>query len=222
MSAEGGEETSPTTKLVRAFVAAAEAAFTSHAADGNSRRMLEATFAATAGDFVASKTPGSRLPACDHLDEALSSGGESGSLNDLAAAFRAVEPFVAWRRRPDPHGTSMGAYEDGHANAIVVGPGGIWDRPDIFLGATLMAPHVRYPDHDHAPEEVYLVLAPGQFLQGRGTWFGVGTGGSFYNPPGIKHSMRSMDEPFLTFWALRSAAATAPVGGTAGDRSLEG
>lgn len=207
-------------KSVRTFVDAAQAAFTAHAADEPSRRMLAATFAAASGAPAAEVRLGARLPGCSCLEEALTLEVGSDPLGDLVAAFRAVEPFVTWRRRPDPEGTSRGAYEAGHANAIVVGPGGVWDRPDIYLGATLMAPNIRYPDHDHAPEEVYLVLAPGEFLQGGGDWFPVGTGGSFYNPPGIRHSMRSLDRPFLTFWALTSIPSANPVDDMVDDRSL--
>lgn len=70
------------------------------------------------------------------------------------------------------------------------------------MGATLIAPNVRYPDHDHAPEETYLVLADGDFMQGDSGWFTPGVGRSFYNPPGIKHAMRSGEKPLFAFWAL--------------------
>jgi hypothetical protein len=69
-----------------------------------------------------------------------------------------------------------------------------------------MAPKVRYPDHQHEPEEVYLVLSEGDFRQGEGAWFSPGIGGSFYNPPKIKHAMRSVARPLFAFWALRGGA----------------
>jgi hypothetical protein len=87
---------------------------------------------------------------------------------------------------------------------MIIGPGGLEERSDIWLGVTLMAPHVRYPDHNHTPEEVYLVMSPGAFRQGEGEWFSPGIGGSFYNVPKIKHAMRSTDTPLLAFWALRN------------------
>jgi Dimethlysulfonioproprionate lyase len=34
-------------------------------------------------------------------------------------------------------------------------------RDDVTLGISLMAPHVRYPDHQHPPEEIYVSLASG-------------------------------------------------------------
>ena len=59
------------------------------------------------------------------------------------------------------------------------------------------------PDHTHLPEETYLVLSAGQFRQEDGPWFESGIGGSFYNPPGIVHAMRSGSEPLFAFWTLR-------------------
>jgi hypothetical protein len=73
---------------------------------------------------------------------------------------------------------------------------------DVWIGATLMAPNVRYPDHAHPPEESYLVLSEGEFQSGQGNWFSPGIGGSFYNSPGIKHAMRSGKKPLFAFWAL--------------------
>lgn len=45
----------------------------------------------------------------------------------------------------------------------ILGPGGIEERDDVWVGATLMAPLVTYVDHDHPPEEVYLALTPGEW-----------------------------------------------------------
>lgn len=40
-----------------------------------------------------------------------------------------------------------------------------------MFGASLLAPNVRYPDHDHAPEEAYLVMTEGEFRWDDGGWF---------------------------------------------------
>src|SRR3546814_16037558 len=50
-------------------------------------------------------------------------------------------------------------WPEGHANTLLVGPRGLEDRNDLSIGASLLAPQVRYPDHRHAPEEVYFVLS---------------------------------------------------------------
>jgi hypothetical protein len=91
---------------------------------------------------------------------------------------------------------------------MILGPNGLEERGDIWLGVTLMAPNVRYPNHVHAPEEVYLVLSKGEFRQDDGAWFSPGIGGSFYNAPSIRHAMRSVETPLLALWALQAHAAS--------------
>lgn len=91
---------------------------------------------------------------------------------------------------------------DGHATGMIIGPGGAEDREDVWIGMTIMGPNVRYPDHSHPPEEVYLALSNGAFRQGENEWFDPGIGGVFHNPPGIVHGMRSGDAPMLALWFL--------------------
>ena len=134
---------------------------------------------------------GHRLPACSSLPQALRTAGSAApALARITAAFENLEPSLAWSRRNDGSFASAN-FMDGHANAPVVGPGGIENRDDAWVGVSLLAPHVRYPDHQHAPEEVYLALSPGEFRQADGEWFEPGVGGTFFNMPGIVYAMRS-------------------------------
>jgi hypothetical protein len=120
----------------------------------------------------------------------------------VADAFVALEPSLAWAPRPAGGPFASDNWPEGHANATVVGPKGLEDRDDLAIGASLMAPRVRYPDHDHGPEEVYLVLSPGRFRHGGSGWFEPGIGGTLYNQPSIRHAMASDDAPLLAFWCL--------------------
>ena len=148
------------------------------------------------------RRPGGRLPVCVHLDAALAVGTGDDGLGAVIEAFRAIEPALEWQRRAAFDETASANFAEGHANAMILGPGGLESRDDLWLGVSLMAPSVRYTDHAHAPEETYLVLSEGEFQQGDGGWFTPGVGGSFYNPPWIKHAMRSGSTPFFAFWAL--------------------
>jgi hypothetical protein len=187
---------------LRSFVNAAHAAFGKFAVGPEARRSVGAIFAALQRPGDMRSGPGSRLPACGQLKAALSIDTSDPVLLRLVERFKAIEPDLQWSRKTNHDGSASANFDDGHANAMIVGPGGLEARRDLWLGVTLMAPDVRYPDHDHAPEEVYLVLTPGEFRQGQGLWFAPGLGGSFYNMPGIRHAMRSVDAPFLAFWAL--------------------
>lgn len=185
---------------------AARGAFATHARDPRSVASLSRIFAALETPGAATGAPGTRLPVCRYLAPAAepSRFAEPG-LRRLAEALLALEPTLAWRRRGGEAPAASPNFAEGHANAMIVGPGGLEPRQDVWLGVSLLAPGVRYPDHSHPPEETYLVLSRGAFSQGDGPWFEPGVGGSFYNPPGIRHAMRALDEPLLALWALCAA-----------------
>lgn len=190
-------------EALQAFVDAAHDAFAKFARNAESKRSIEQIFEALEVPGELRADEGKQLPVCRYLDTALAVDFKDSALRRLAQSFKALAPRLTWRERSDSAGTASANYADGHGNAMVLGPGGLEARNDLWIGATLLAPNVRYPDHDHAPEEVYLVLSEGEFSQGDGDWFSPGIGGSFYNVPNIKHAMRSVDTPLFAFWALR-------------------
>lgn len=137
-----------------------------------------------------------RLPVCDWIEPAL-----AAQHSDLATRFAALQHLLSWSRRKtaDPANTS---FWNGHANAMILGPGGLEERSDLWVGATVMAPGTLYPDHDHPPAEVYLPLSPGEWWNAEMDWTDPGAGGFIYNPPGILHAMRAGGKPFLALWFL--------------------
>lgn len=140
------------------------------------------------------------LPVCGWLDPALDAA-EGGARGAVADALGVLVERLEWKRRAaaDPEDR---AFWDGHANATLIGPGGLEERGDVWIGATVMAPGVTYVDHDHPPEEVYLSLTPGEWWNTRMDWTDPGATGVIYNPPGIRHAMRSGSSPFLALWFL--------------------
>lgn len=140
-------------------------------------------------------------PAYRHLSAALEHASEDPELSALAQAFEALEPELRWRRRP---GSEAGGavFHDGHANAEIIGPMGLEQRSDVWFGASLVAPRVRYVDHRHPPDEVYIVMSDGEwYREGRG-WHAPGVGGIVYNPPNIVHAMRAGPRALLALWLL--------------------
>ncbi|MFO1106076.1 MAG: dimethylsulfonioproprionate lyase family protein [Amaricoccus sp.] len=188
---------------LQAFTDAALAAFAEVVPGPAAAASLDRIAAALATPAPARDRPGGRLPVCAHLDAALAVPQPRPTLARLVEAFRAVEPGLEWVRRASWDETASANFVDGHANTMILGPAGLENRRDVWLGASLLAPHVRYTDHAHAPEETYLVLSEGEFRQGDGAWFAPGVGGSFYNVPFVTHAMRSGDAPLFAFWALR-------------------
>jgi hypothetical protein len=144
-----------------------------------------------------------RLPVCHHnIEAALAGLAALGSpLPELASAFAAVEANLHWSRRKNAE--AVGAFFfDGHANANIVGPGGLEEREDVWIGATVMVPGLTYPDHHHPPEEVYIALSPGEWWNSDMAWTEPGPGGIIYNPRSIMHAMRSEAQPLLALWFL--------------------
>lgn len=145
---------------------------------------------------------GDRLPVCGHLDTVyanMSAGGRP--MPEFARSFAAIEGQLRWTRRTAASPDNQPFY-DGHANAMLIGPGGLEQREDVMVGISLMAPHIRYVDHSHPPEEVYLAFTDGEWWNAAMPWTEPGPGGLIYNPPGIMHAMRSGEKPFLALWLL--------------------
>jgi len=188
------------------FVDATVAACDQFVQDPEARRSILQVFSALKAPGAQRSGAGVRLPVCSYLGQALDVKTPHLSLRRLGAQFRSIEPLLEWRRRVSFDGSASDNFVDGHANAMIIGPGGLEDRRDIWIGVSLMAPNVRYPDHNHEPEEVYLVLSEGEFRQGDGPWFSPGIGGSFYNEPQIKHAMRSVNTPLFALWILRACS----------------
>jgi hypothetical protein len=143
-----------------------------------------------------------RLAVEGWLGPALAEARRAGGMAEaLANAFAAIEPDLAWGRR---RGSEAGRdrFADHHANATIVGPGGLEAREDVWVGVSVMAPQIRYPDHAHPPEEVYLSLSDGEWRQEQRPWHRPGIGGLVHNPPNVLHAMRSGPRPLLAIWWL--------------------
>ena len=140
-------------------------------------------------------------PAYRYLPSALERARAAPEVAPLAEAFAALEPELAWVWRTDSeaHGET---FRDGHANAWLVGPTGLEQRSDVLVGASLLAPGIRYVDHHHPPEEIYIVMSGGEWYREDRGWHTPGIGGIVYNPSDAVHAMRSGPEPLLALWLL--------------------
>ena len=189
------------------FLDASLDAFEGRADHPRARESLGKIRAALASPGEMAETEAGRLPVCALLEDvAAPERFNDPDLHLVIKAFGDIEPRLGWRTRGGDMSTASENINDGHANAMIVGPGGVERRSDVWLGVSLLAPHVRYPDHNHPPEETYLVLSEGEFRHGDSGWFTPGVGGTLYNEPGISHAMRTGDKPMFAMWALWSGA----------------
>jgi len=138
--------------------------------------------------------PGRAAPATAFLAGALALPRVQ-SRRPVAEAFAALAPRLRWKPK--------GRAEDDQApaNTMLLGPDGVEERDDVWIGATVMAPGVAYPVHRHPPEEVYLPLTPGEWWNTDMDWRDPGEG-VIHNPPGIHHAMRAGANPLLAIWLL--------------------
>jgi hypothetical protein len=189
--------------LLQEFLDSGAEVFGAVAVDPDARRAIDNIHNALPELGRAGVDTADRLPVCKYLDDALATAhAASPALARVADAFAALEPLLRWTRRSTSGPFASDNWPEGHANATIVGPGGLELRDDLVIGVSLLAPHVRYPDHNHSPEEVYLVLSPGRFRHGESDWFEPGIGGTLYNEPNIKHAMASGNAPLLALWYL--------------------
>ena len=187
------------------FLDVAQDALSRRVGDGTPPGLAAARISDALAAGAGAIAPGRRLaplPACRYLPAALDRARAAPETASLARAFEALEPALRWRRRPgsEAHGQ---VFHDGHANADIVGPAGLERRDDVWVGATLVAPGVRYVDHQHPPEEIYIAMSEGEWLREGDGWHAPGVGGTVYNPPGVVHAMRAGPAPLLAVWLLR-------------------
>jgi quercetin dioxygenase-like cupin family protein len=144
------------------------------------------------------------LTVCRHLAPALVAAATgSPETAAVADAFSKIASHLTWRRRI-PGKNDQEGFADNHANATLIGNGGLEQRDDIRMGASLVAPATVYPDHTHPPEEMYLVLSESEWRNADTDWHAPGIGGIVHNPPGIVHAMRAQDAPLFAIWCLWS------------------
>jgi len=186
------------------FLDALQAAFAAVNESTSAMRDFQSSLFQSLATFGTTGTaPAANLPVCSNLPLAIQSALKAiPEVARLAMALEMIMPNLTWKVRSSSGLHASANWPDGHANAVIIGQGGLEDRTDVAIGLSLLAPRVRYPDHTHPPEELYLVLTPGQFQHGDDDWCEPGAGGTFHNAPGIKHAMASGEIPLLAIWTM--------------------
>ena len=167
--------------------------------EGDAAARIFSALAGSAGVIASGESPPPL--AYRYLSTALERACAAPEVVPLAKAFAALEPDLRWGRRPgsEAHGET---FHDGHANTVLVGPTGLEQRSDVLVGVSLLAPGIRYIDHRHPPEEIYIVMSEGEWYRGDRGWHAPGIGGIVYNPSDVVHAMRAGPEPLLALWLL--------------------
>ena len=141
-------------------------------------------------------------PVCEYIPESLKfSRGQTLELKQLAVKFEGLYQQLPWY--PSDRSTNKKrAFYNGHANAVMTGHGGLEEHTSVRFGVSLIAPNIEYPNHQHPPEEGYLVISEGDWRQANSDWFHRKPGDTVHNVPNIWHAMRSGKSPLLAVWML--------------------
>jgi mannose-6-phosphate isomerase-like protein (cupin superfamily) len=123
------------------------------------------------------------------------------TLNDAADTELAREFSAIADRFPWKPSTRTG---DNGTETVICELNDFLPMGDLWAGITMVAPGCGYPRHDHPPQELYLILSGQAWWRygGSQTEVPVPAGSLIYNPPGVVHSMRCVDEPLLALWFL--------------------
>ena len=87
-------------------------------------------------------------PVCEYLEAALSVASQtSAPIKNVGHTFEAIA-----RNCLGSHASTIDQTDDfynGHANAVIIGDGGLENHRKVGVGASLIAPNVEYPNHRH-------------------------------------------------------------------------
>ena len=150
---------------------------------------------------------GDDFPVLAHLDTALELA-RAGELAALADSFAAARSAIRWSQNSAYDEARVGRrLLDSYAYACLSGPDCLQPCEAPLGGFILLGPNFEYPDHRHAPREVYLVLTPGTRwrLDGSGDWFDVEPGELIVHERWQTHATRTGKHPLLAFAAWLEA-----------------
>jgi len=153
---------------------------------------------------------GARLAVARFMPAAVAAARQ-GPFGAIAEAFAAVEPSSDWVQNPNYGGDAVGAaFLDNYGYVEFVGPGRAYESPTLLTGFLMLGPGTHYPDHGHAAEEIYHVVA------GRARWWreDLGwrdepAGAAIHHVPHQRHAMRAGNDPLLALYCWSGEIAKA-------------
>ena len=140
----------------------------------------------------------------------------------VVEALQRAAPFVRWRRSYSLDDGFPKAFLDNYGWFDLAGPDGPYAADDLRIMFGYWGPGLHYPDHSHAQEEHYLVLAGSAWFRLADQPFRrLGPGEVFHTPPGAVHAAEMRDEPLIAMAIWRAEDLTVRVHLTGSDRSVE-
>lgn len=115
--------------------------------------------------------------------------------SDLGRRFRELAPTLPWT-------TGRGDHEGTDRGLVVLND--LFDLGTVTAGMLCVAPAKIYPEHDHPPQELYVLLdgtAEWRF-GGADDYLPLAPGTTLYNHPSDRHGIRVGDEAVVAMYVL--------------------
>lgn len=140
----------------------------------------------------------------------------------VVEAVQQAAPFVRWRRSYSEDDGFPRAFLDTYGWFDLAGPDGPYTADNLRIMFGYWGRSLHYPDHSHAQEEHYTVLAGSAWFRLQDQPFRrLGPGEVFHTPPGTVHAAEMRDEPLLAMTIWRAEDLTVRVHLTGNDRQVE-
>lgn len=180
--------------LSQTLTALVLAAADAYGATGDARALAAVTRLRTVTMVPAPPPVGAQPPALKDLAAGLAAMPK-GRLSDLVGASAA---HITWTggvfKMPD-------GFAGRYAYVEIVGPDGMVLCPKLRFGLYLQSPDTYYPSHDHAAEELYLVIGgSARWQKDDGPFFEAGPGSYIHHKPHQRHAMETTAEPLFALW----------------------
>jgi dimethylpropiothetin dethiomethylase len=180
--------------LSQTLTALVLAAADAYGATGDKHALAAAARLRTVTAVPAPPPVGAQPPALKDLAAGLAAMPE-GRLSDLV---RAAAADVTWTggvfKMPD-------GFAGRYAFVEIVGPDGMVACPKLRFGLYLQSPDTYYPPHDHAAEELYLVIGgSARWQKEDGAFFDAPPGALIHHQPHQRHAMETAADPLLALW----------------------
>ena len=140
----------------------------------------------------------------------------------VVRAVKNTAPFMHWRLSYTETDGFPRAFLETYGWFDLAGPEGPYTADDLRIMFGYWGPGLHYPDHSHAQEEHYLVLAGSAWFRLADQPFRrLGPGEVFHTPPGAIHAAEMCDEPLIAMAIWRADDLSVRVHLTGSDRQVE-
>jgi hypothetical protein len=147
------------------------------------------------------------LPCLCCLDRIFSTAGERGRevvrvLAENRNAFHWGQTYVE---------ADFGRhFIDNYGWLELFGTRGHFINGEMAGGFLVLGPHLHYPDHHHAAEEIYIPLVGGaMWRKGGGPYVERPAGTFIHHPSNVSHAMKTGEEPLLALYLWRGGPLAA-------------